>query len=231
MGVTGGLAQLGVPCTVGDLDYDAYLSPAGLFAPAGAFYEEEGYFHVGGGGSLVPMRVPGCWRCGSVQHHRKDCSHPASAAELAGAPINQWAKLSSPSSSTSRAAGVALAPGHAAVADKRWSRMAPPPPPTTVAQVADYVTKEDFAHLVAPLVAKINALTMSQGAPQGAVAQMAASTPPTASPPPFIVGGQQCPEGYMFVGTHHHGGAIWGSVDAVAASMMETEAAGNDQGM
>jgi hypothetical protein len=35
----------------------------------------------------------------------------------------------------------------------------------------------------------------------------------------------------MFVGTHHHGVAIWGSADAVAASMMENEAAGNDQGM
>ena len=96
-----------------------------------------------------------------------------------------------------------------------------------VAQVTDYVTKEDFAHLVA----QINALTLSQGAPQGAVAQMAVPTPPTASPPPFIVGGQHCPEGYLFVGTHHHGVAIWGSVDTVTASMMENEAAGNDEVM
>jgi alkanesulfonate monooxygenase SsuD/methylene tetrahydromethanopterin reductase-like flavin-dependent oxidoreductase (luciferase family) len=105
--------------------------------------------------------------------------------------------------------------------------MALPPPPTTVAQVTDYVTKEDFARLVA----QINALTMAQGAPQGAVAQMAVPTPPTASPPPLIVGGQQCPEGYVFVGTHHHGVAIWGSVDTVTASMMENEAAGNDEVM
>jgi len=226
MGAAGGLAQLGIPCTVGELDCDAYQSPAGLFAPAGAFYEEE-YLHDGGGGSLFAMRaVPGCWRCGSKEHLRKDCSEQASAAELAGAPINQW-RRSPTSSSPSRAAGVPLAHGPAAVANKRWSSMVLPPPPTTVAQVTDYVTKEDFARLVAQL----NALTMAQGAPQGGVAQMAVPTPPTASPPPFIVGGQQCPEGYMFVGTHHHGGAIWGSVDTVAASMMENEAAGNDQGM
>ena len=231
MGAAGGLAQLGIPCTVGELDCDPYLLPASLFAPGGAFYEEE-YLHDGGGGSLFAMRgrvqVPGCWRCGSKEHLRKDCSFPASAAELAGAPMNQWAKLPpSPSSSTLRAAGATVAHGPAAAVDKRWSSMVGPPPPATVAQVTDYVTKEDFARLVA----QINALTMAQGAPQGGVAQMAVPTPPTASPPPFIVGGQQCPEGYMFVGTHHHGGAIWGSVDAVAASMMENEAAGNDQGM
>ena len=104
-------------------------------------------------------------------------------------------------------------------------RMALPPPPTSAAQVADYVTKEDFAHLLD----KINALTMAQGASQGAVAQMAASTPPTASPPQLIVGGQQ-PEGYVYVGNHHHGGTIWGSIDTVTASMMETGAAENDEG-
>jgi len=135
MGVAWGLAQLGIPCTVGELDGEAYLSPAGLFAPAGAFYEEE-YLHDGGGCNLFAMRgrmpvpVPGCWRCGSKEHLRKDCSFPASEAELAGAPINQWAKRSPLSSSSSRTAGAPLAHGPAAVADKRWSSMALPPPPT-----------------------------------------------------------------------------------------------------
>jgi hypothetical protein len=230
MGAAGGLAQLGcgIPYTVGDLDYDPYPSPAGLFAPAGAFYEDAGYLHDGGGGSLAPMRVPGCWRCGDKNHHRKDCPHSASAAELSGAPVNQWAKIPPPpSSSPSRADGVPPV----AVASRRWSSMGPPPPPTTVAQAADSVTKEDLVRLEQLLVAKINALTMVQGAPPSAVAQMAAATPPTASQPPLIVGGQQCPEGYVFVGTHPHGGSIWGSLDTVTASMMEHGAAGNDEGM
>ncbi len=199
-------------------DFDTY-SPTGLLAPVGAFYEEEGYFHDGGGGGLFALRPPGCWRCGSKEHHRKDCSHPASAAELADDPVNQWAKLSpSPSSSTLRAAGVTQVVPR--------SRMALPTQPTGAAQVADSVTKEDFAHLLA----KIYALTMAQGAPQGAVAHLAVSAPPTTSAPPLIVGGQQ-PEGYVFVSTHHHGVAIWGSIDTVTASMMKNGAAENDEGM
>ena len=233
MGAAGGLAQLGMPCTVGELDCDPYLLPAGLFAPGGAFYEEE-YLHDGGGGSLFAMRggvpVPGCWRCGSKEHLRKDCSEQASAAELAGAPVNQW-RRSPTASSPSRAAGVPLAHGPAAVAHKRWSSMVLPTPPTAVAQVADSVTKADLARLEQLLVAKINALTMVPGASQGTVAQMAASAPPTASPPPLIVGCQQCPEGYMLVGTHPHGGPVWGSFDTVTASVMEHGEAGNDEGM
>ncbi len=47
---------------------------------------------------------------------------------------------------------------------------------------------------------------------------------------PLIVGGPQ-PEGYVYIGSHHHGGVIWGSMDTVAASMMEAGAVGNDEGM
>ena len=48
-----------------------------------------------------------------------------------------------------------------------------------------------------------------------------ATMPPTASPsPPLIVGGP-LPEGYLYVGTHHQGGPIWGSIDTVASSKMD----------
>jgi hypothetical protein len=46
--------------------------------------------------------------------------------------------------------------------------------------------------------------------------------PPTASPLQLIVGGPQ-PEGYVYVGGNH-GRVIWGSMDTVAASMMDAEA-------
>ncbi len=39
------------------------------------------------------LEVPGCWRCGSSGHLRRDCPLPASKAELEGAPMNRWAKM------------------------------------------------------------------------------------------------------------------------------------------
>ena len=93
MGAGGGLSQLvGVASTAGDLDdSDAYVLPAGFPASVGTYYEDEEY--LVDGGLFAIRRPPGCWRCGSQDHHRKDCSHKASPAELAGAPINQWAKM------------------------------------------------------------------------------------------------------------------------------------------
>ncbi len=67
------------------------------------------------------------------------------------------------------------------------------------------------------------------GVPGGAVAQVGGAAtsltqmetmPPTASPSPLIVGGPQ-PAGYLYVGRHHHGGAIWGSMDMVSLSKMD----------
>ena len=110
-----------------------------------------------------------------------------------------------------------------------------PSPQTSVAQVADYATKEDIAHILT----KINAINLSsamsgaplapllsaqQGTHRGAVAQMATSAPP------LIAGGPQ-PEGYVYIGNNHHGDVIWGSRDTVVASMMEAGTAGNDAGM
>jgi hypothetical protein len=104
-----------------------------------------------------------------------------------------------------------------------------------VAQVAEYATKEDIAHILT----KINAINLSaamsgaplapllsaqQGTHRGAVAQMATSAPP------LIAGGPQ-PEGYVYIGSNHHGDVIWGSRDTVVASMMEAGTAGNDEGM
>jgi hypothetical protein len=227
MGAGGGLSQLTGVCTAGDLDdRDAYVLPAGFPASGGIYYEDEEYLVDGG---LYAMRRPsGCWRCGSQDHLRKDCSYKASPAELAGAPVNQWAKMP-PRPGPPPARPASAVPGTLQL------RPVLPSPQTGVAQVADYATKEDIAHILT----KINAINLSsamsgaplapllsaqQGTHRGAVAQMATSAPP------LIAGGPQ-PEGYVYIGSNHHGDVIWGSRDTVVASMMEAGTAGNDEGM
>ncbi len=131
------------------------MLPAGFPASVGTYYEDEEY--LVDGGLFAMRRPPGCWRCGSQDHHRKDCSHKASPAELAGAPINQWAKMPpQPFPPPARPAGVV--PGALQL------RPVLPSPQTSVAQVAEYDTKEDIAHILA----KINAINLSpamSGAP------------------------------------------------------------------
>jgi hypothetical protein len=46
---------------------------------------------------------------------------------------------------------------------------------------------------------------------------------------PLIVGGGK-PQGYLYVGTHPHGGPIWGSVDTMSLSMMATQADASEAG-
>ena len=58
------------------------------------------------------------------------------------------------------------------------------------------------------------------GVLDGAVAQMARGGPPAVRSPPLIVGGP-LPDGYLYVGTHHQGAPIWGSIDTVASSKMD----------
>jgi hypothetical protein len=57
-----------------------------------------------------------------------------------------------------------------------------------------------------------------------AVAQMATTS--TASTQPLIVGGHK-PEGYVYVGSHHLGAPIWGSMDTVVSSRMDATTAGH----
>ena len=84
--------------------------------------------------------------------------------------------------------------------------------------IDDYATKEDYAYLLA----KLNALTTSPATAGTTLSQMT-TLPSRPSNQPLIVGGHQ-PTGYIYVGTHHHGGPIWGSVDTVSLSMMDSPA-------
>ena len=82
----------------------------------------------------------------------------------------------------------------------------------------DYATRADMAYLNS----RLDALVMSS-APAGTTLSQMTMPPPRPSHPPLIVGGP-LPPGYIFVGSHHHGGPIYGSVDTVSASMMHSPA-------
>ena len=86
------------------------------------------------------------------------------------------------------------------------------------AEIDDYAMKEDIAHILA----RINAITTSPAMAGTPLAQMA-TLPPPSSPPPLIVGCPK-PEGYLYVGAHHHGAPIWGSMDTMLLSRMCTNA-------
>jgi hypothetical protein len=75
---------------------------------------------------------------------------------------------------------------------------------------------------MAYVLSRINALTTSLTTAGTTLSQMTA-LPSRPLNPPLIVGGPQ-PPGYIFVGSHHHGGPIYGSVDTVASSMMDSSA-------
>ena len=86
------------------------------------------------------------------------------------------------------------------------------------AEIADYATKGDVAHILA----RLNVITTSPAMAGTTLSQMT-TLPSRPSNPRLIVGGHQ-PTGYIYVGTHHHGGPIWGSVDTVLLSMMDSPA-------
>ena len=93
----------------------------------------------------------------------------------------------------------------------QYSEQAPP-------AIDDYVTRADMAYALS----KINTIATSPATAGTTLSQMT-TLPSHPLHPPLIVGGQQ-PQGYIFVGTHHHGGPIWGSVDTVSSSMMDSPA-------
>ena len=93
----------------------------------------------------------------------------------------------------------------------QYSEQAPP-------AINDYATRADMAYVLS----KINVITTSPATAGTTLSQMT-TLPSFPLNPPLIVGGHQ-PQGYIFVGTHHHGGPIWGSVDTVSLSMMDSPA-------
>ena len=81
---------------------------------------------------------------------------------------------------------------------------------------------------VAYILARLNAITTSPAMAGTTLSQMT-TLPSHPSNQQLIVGGRK-PDGYVYVGTHHHGGPIWGSVDTMSLSMMATQADASEAG-
>jgi len=215
-GLNGRVLQLADPMLAGEME--AYPEE---------FYDEA---LPGPGSALCAMgRVPGCWRCGDMNHLRRDCPQPPSEAEQKGMPLNSWAKQPGP-----RPAAMSRPSGGAMSFAPRGLGMTAPMPPT-VAQMATLTARVDRQEAMFEAILERLSSTMvpptlfgseATAAPSAGpgVASMAAApllqmAAPMPSPAPLIIGGVQ-PDGYIYVGLNH-GLSVWGRADVVAASTTE----------
>jgi hypothetical protein len=132
-----------------------------------------------GGGTLHALSREGVrfHRCGQLGHFARDCKHPwqPHLAASVGLSLPRDGRVAVPRE------------GLNALAQYDEQEL-------QAAEISDYATKEDIAHILATL----NAITTSPTRAGTTLAQMATLPSPT-STPQLIVGGPK-PEGYLYVG-------------------------------
>ncbi len=178
----------------------AEMEAAGL-----GFTDDLPFEDYDGAGCFAMPRAMGCWRCGSNDHRRSQCPHPASAAELAGLPADKWARTSPPPVKPTPTSSSVVA--HITATNARLDRQE-----VLLSRLLEGLAASPALRSmpteVAPSVAALSPTTAGlQGAPVFS----------SASTAPVIMGGPQ-PPGYAQLG-HNQGVPLWIQEPLLAASI------------
>ena len=133
---------------------------------------------MGAGWSLCAMqngRMPGCWRCGSDQHLRREYTHPASDEERKDLPLNQWTKTPKPTQIQSTSGPLSAWPARG-----QGAATAAPP---TVAQVANLTARFDRQEAMFEAVLERLSATLPLPSTQGAASGLGQDIDVTAAMP------------------------------------------------
>lgn len=182
----------------------AEMEAAGVGFPDDLLFEDYGAAE--GAGCFAMPRAMGCWRCGSQDHRRSQCPHPASVAELAGLPADKWARTSPPPVVKPMPTSSSVV-AHITATNARLDRQE-----ALLSRLLEGLATSPALGVAPPAAApSVAALSTTTAGPQGdPVFSNAVAAP-------VIMGGPQ-PTGYAQLG-HNQGVPLWIQEPLLAASI------------